>query len=290
MALWTPPRRFTLGRRSVTGAATITAPGWIDPDATKTADLYNTACSAGLGDDQLVLDFVWSSPQWAQAITVCNHNGSVGAKGRARVWTGDRLLFDTAETANAGGAWSYLWPGVPEVPYGDPRWWGFRPNVDDIKGYPGYWPVLLPEIEPFTRVRLEFSDPVNPLGRLYIGHVAVEPVIQTIRQFDKGATLGWLDAGTLTGADQGVPIGALGAAPRTFKATFSRLREHEAFGGFFVNMGEVGLVEPVTLIPDPGAGATLLHQTFKATYRTRQGIEYRGARYALTVEFTEWRG
>lgn len=293
MTLWVPPRKIAFGWRNRIARAALAGAGWDDLDALKTNELEHTACSAGLDPEDLVLSATWDTPQWCRAVSVVNHNGSTDARGRLKVWSGDTLLWDTAAAPpdDAGDGWSWLAPGPPAAvaPFGDPRWWGLRPAPEDLEGYPPQWTVLLPVLEPWDRIELAFDDPTNPQGRFFIGSLWACPVLQLGRNFDRGAQVAWVDAGTVPGAEQGTPIGSDLLPPRSLRLTLSRLTLAEAWGGIFAMQKECGRTRPALVIPDPGAGQFAPHQTFLAFFRARGGVELHGLRAQATLDLIEWR-
>ena len=222
--------------------------------------LGRVARSIGLDPAQTRFEILLPEDLPVGMVTLVNHNLSNAATVQVLVYgdSGATLLRHDSGPLEA-------WPAVYKtatLKWEDRRWWTGKYNDYEKTGNVPVRPMLLPETVSGRLIRVLLSDPANPDGFVQVGYCDVADTYTPSINMKYGSKFGIRSRSVVVEAEGGAKYGTKRGDVKYWQMPIDYLPEDEASDFIIEMQSQLGVVDPLMIIPFPDKPWTLLRQCF----------------------------
>lgn len=214
-----------------------------------TLPLKRVARSADLAPASTKLVGVWSQPASVGVVTAVDHNWSIPAQWRLRLFgdeTGARQVFEKPR----GPVWQIAY-SPDSLRWEDPNFWTGTLSQSDLQGLSWNARVLIEPPVMARRIEIEIWDEGNPAGFLQHGLIEVADILRFPVNFGFGAEAGPRSRSLRVEAESGALYFERRTAPRFFNGSVTYAPADWASSRFSKFVREADSTEPFWWDPIP---------------------------------------
>ncbi len=220
--------------------------------------------STGLTTAQTTISAVFSQRRKIGLVVIGPHNLSIGSTYEIRTYydvEGTDLVWSSGPLP--------VWPSVyteAQVDWDGGLYWDRTYTPAEIKGYPWYRPILIPDPVYVMRVDVLITDPLNPDGYVQCGLLELAEALRFSTNFGYGAQYGYRGRTDTQEADGGTQHRRRKPKPRTFKGSVQYMARDDALGQFLEMRRQLDIDTPFFWWPDPTDEQHMVRNAFMAHF------------------------
>lgn len=238
----------------------------------KTRFNYEVARTSDADEANTQFDTALDKVRTIKCLALLRHNCTLAAKYRVRLsnTSGDfnSPLYDTGFV----DVWSTFYPFGVRL-WGEDGWWGGKPTIEDIAGYPSLLLHVLDDTVDAQYVRLEIQDSGNPDGYIEASRFWVSGQWQPRINMVYGAQIQWNDPTLVEEALDGTEYFDKRTKTRSITASLDWLSSTEGHAIFLEMQRQLGISKELLIVPDYEDTDNLIRRSFVGRFKQLSPLE-----------------